>query len=164
MRPWSCPPRGFTLAEVAVVAAIVGVLAALAVGSLQGVIERARAVHDIDEVEALIRRARTLARVQRRCVRLDVERRQLSLTPLTHASGPPADCAGGDDDNTGTVTQALPAALQLTPRGPLLFNRTGAVVGNERQAVVVTMTVRGSPPRVVFLEALPGTGSVVRRG
>jgi hypothetical protein len=47
---------------------------------------------------------------------------------------------------------------------PILLDRTGAVLGNERQSVLVTVSVPDTPTRVIVLDVLPGTGSVVRRG
>jgi type II secretory pathway pseudopilin PulG len=154
----------FTLAEVAVVAAIVGVLAALGFATLDGVVARARALTALDEVEATVRRARNQARLQRRCVRVEVERTRITVIPLRHRTGPPADCSGGDDDNAARVQRVLPPTVQLTPRAAVLFNRTGALVGNDPQSIVVTVAARNVPTRVVFLQALPGAGSIVRRG
>ena len=165
------------MAEVAIVAAIVGVLASLGVASLIGVTARARQQRDADGVEDLVRRARNLARNERRCVRIDASASRITSTPLTHASRdsagrailptPPLDCTAqppmtaNDDTRRRTVLELAPG-VRLGPKSFLLDASGGAV--NGPQDLLVTVTASGAPPRTFAVRTLVGAGAIVRRG
>lgn len=159
--------RGFSLAEVAIVAAIVGVLASLGVASLLGVTSRARQQRDADSVEELVRRARNIARTERRCVRIDATATTLTLTPIRHGTDAnpktaPFDCAGGTDDTAHRVTTTMTAGVRLSPTS-FHLDRAGGAVGGA-QDIVVNVTVSGVPPRTFTVRTFVGAGAVVRRG
>lgn len=165
------------MAEVAIVAAIVGVLASLGIASLVGVTGRARQQRDADGVEDLVRKARNLARNERRCVRIDATASRLTSTPLTHASRdgagrailptPPPDCSAqapisvGDDAARRAVLDLAPG-VRLGPTSFLLDSSGGAV--NGPQDILVTVTASGAAPRTFTVRTLVGAGAVVRRG
>lgn len=154
--------RGFTLAEVAVVAAIVGILASMATVGVTALSGRAKMQRDADSVEELVRKARNLARSERRCVRLDATAGRLTMMPLTHARGAPPDCAGGVDDAARKQVINLVPAVRLTPTS-FFFDRAGGAVAGPKD-ILVTVTSPGTPPRTFTVRAFIGAGAVVRRG
>lgn len=145
-----------------VVVAIVGILSALAVGGLTTISGRARMQRDADSVEELLRKARNLARAERRCVRIDATTSKLTLTPLTHARGAPADCGGGVDDVARRTTVNLIRNVRLAPAS-FFFDRSGGAVGGP-QDLLVTVTAPGVPARTFTVRAFVGAGAIVRRG
>lgn len=146
--------------------AVIGVLASLSVASFNTVASRARMQRDADGVEDLVRRARNLARAERRCVRVDATTNRISLTPVAHALGAPADCLGGADVVDRRQTLALPAGVRLAPNA-FFFDRAGGAVGavaGVPQEIVVTVSAPGLPIRIFTVRALVGAGAVSRRG
>ena len=144
------------------VTAIVGVLAGLAVGSVSTISSRARMQRDADGVEDLVRRARNLARGERRCVRVDASATRITLTPLSHADGAPPNCAGGSDLSARKQTLDLPRGVRLAPNS-FFFDRGGGAV-DRSQEVVVTVSAPGLPVRTFSIRAVGGAGAVSRRG
>lgn len=161
--------KAFTLAELAVVIAIVGVLSALATVSVSALTGRARQQREIDDVEALLRKARNLARNERRCVRIDVAERAVTFTPLAHSGAAPFSCTGGSDIAAKRRVATVGPGVAIAARGAFFFDRLGGVVVDENatevgQEIALTVTAPGSPPRTFVLTSFVGAGAIVRRG
>ena len=144
------------------VVAIAGILSSLAVVSINTLVGRARMQRDADSVEELVRKARNLARSERRCVRLDATAGALTMTPLTHGRGAPADCSGGSDDNGRRVTLTLTPRVRLAPT-TFFFDRAGGAVDGP-QDILVTVSSPGVAVRTFTVRSFVGAGAVVRRG
>jgi type II secretory pathway pseudopilin PulG len=145
-----------------VVTAIVGVLASLGVASFSTISARARMQRDADGVEELVRKARNLARGERRCVRIDASATRITMTPLNHAAGAPPTCAGGVDLTARKQGLDLPRGVRLAPTS-FFFDRGGGAV-DRTQEVFVTVTAPGLPVRTFSVRAFVGAGAVSRRG
>lgn len=162
--------RGVTLLEILIVLAIIGVLASVAMVGVSDAVKRANLASDANGIEALLRRGRLVARLERRCVAVVTGGRDLTIVPIAHGSAPPADCSGGtrlEDRNLGTT---LPDGIQLGP-SQFFFDRAGGVIvdpsaAREGGGVDVAVTVRapGVPPRTFILRLLAGSGAISRLG
>ncbi len=161
--------RGFSLVEVMVTVAIVGVLASLAVVSMSDVIESARLRTDADAVEDVLRRARNLARLERRCVQAVATAGRLTTTPLDHGNlPPPPDCVGGRLLTERKVVLDLPRGLRLSDAS-FLFDRAGGVLIGEASPregggidILVTLSDKRGV-RTFRVSVLAGSGAIVRR-
>ncbi len=161
--------RAVTLIEVMVVVAIVGVLAAISLVAISDVIRRAQLSADADTIDDRLRRARMIARLERRCVSVVANGSRLELVPLTHRGSPPPDCDGGvrDDRDFGA---SFDRGIRFS-ESRFFFDRTGGVIvpggsGREGGGVDVTVTVvaPGVPLRTFIIRVLEGTGAITRFG
>lgn len=101
--------RAFSLIEVMVVVAIVGILAALAAPSLLGEVQKAKLQASTDTVAAFLLRAQNEAMVSRRCVRVRVTAPQSLVADRLDTF----DCDNDPVSASRISTSAAPAAGNL---------------------------------------------------
>jgi prepilin-type N-terminal cleavage/methylation domain-containing protein len=162
--------RGVTLLELLIVLAIIGVLATMAMVGVSDAVKRANLATEANGIEALLRRGRLVARLERRCVAVVTGGRGLAIVPVAHGSAPPADCAGGTRLEERDLGTTLSDGLGLSP-SQFFFDRAGGVIvapseAREGGGVDVAVTIRGPgvPPRTFILRLLAGTGAISRLG
>ena len=163
--------RAFTLLETMVVVAIVGVLASLAAVSMSDVVGSARLRADSERIDDLLRKARNLARLERRCVQAVATANRLTTTPLDHSPNPPPpDCAGGRLQADRRTVLEMPRGLRLS-EASFLFDRAGGILlAGDTAAragggvdIVVTVADGTRMPRTFRVGVLAGSGAIVRR-
>jgi prepilin-type N-terminal cleavage/methylation domain-containing protein len=132
--------RGFTLLELALVLAIMGLVAGIAIPRFQRVADSLAVHHAALEIVSAHRRARFSAILQNRMVQLTVRADSLAIripgTPgdLWHAAGPSAE------------------GVSLTgPSQPLLFSPLGLTVGVSNASFRLS---RGAATRTVIVSRL----------
>jgi prepilin-type N-terminal cleavage/methylation domain-containing protein len=132
--------RGFTLLELALVLAIMGLVAGIAIPRFQRVADSLAVHHAALEIVSAHRRARFSAILQNRMVQLTVRADSLAIqipgTPgdLWHAAGPNAE------------------GVSLTgPSQPLLFSPVGPTVGVSNASFRLS---RGAATRTVIVSRL----------
>ena len=121
--------RGFALVELALMIGLAGIIATIALPPLLGVRDRLAVDDVIYRLSALHGRARLLAMVEGRTVRLEIRPDTMLLQVVT-----------GTDTTTrwsGPGTASL-AALVSGPSRPLLFGSTGVTYGVSNATWVVS--------------------------
>jgi prepilin-type N-terminal cleavage/methylation domain-containing protein len=108
-RPAMVRLRGFSLIEVMVVVAIIGVMAALAGPSLLFEVQKAKLQASTDTIAAFLLRAQTEAMVSRRCVRVRVTSPQVLVADRLDTF----DCDNDPVSASRISTSAAPAAANL---------------------------------------------------
>jgi len=136
LKPNRAAPRAFTLIELMIVVAMIGVLSALAVPSFLTQIQAQKVRAAALTVESFLSEARELARRRSQCVDVSVSGQVISFQAWQ-------DCTGLDIDGLGSPTLAtalpafsrslkLPTLVQLgtfsTGDGKLVFNQSGGTV------------------------------------
>jgi prepilin-type N-terminal cleavage/methylation domain-containing protein len=159
---------GFTLVEIMVVVAIVGVISALALASLNQEVQRQRTAVIADEVGAALIEARNLARKRAQCVQVDINATAILMESY-------ATCTGLDIDGLGTpvVTTVTESITRSYGSRIALQDFTGAVAGttfhfNDKGGLPYTsevaLVVRDTRLNkdIVRYRILPAIGSVKR--
>lgn len=163
--------RGFTLVEAMMAVAIIGVLASIAAVSMSGTILSARLRADSEGVDDILRKARNLARLERRCVQAVTTANRLTTTPIDHSPNPPPpDCGGGRLQSERRAVLEFPRGLRMSAAS-FLFDRSGGVIlGDDTPAregggveIIVTIADGAKSPRTFRVGVLAGSGAVVRR-
>lgn len=116
-------PRGFTLMEMMVVVAILGILAAIAVPDLTPAVNNAKLRGQIDEVASFLENARRRARAEGRCYRVVQSGTELQMQRRANA-----DCY---TPKNGTLSGGGWEAVAFTLRPPPGFTYTLQSVPNE---------------------------------
>ncbi len=162
--------RAFSLLETMITVAIVGVLASIAAVSMSDVVGNARLRSDSDAIDDVLRRARNLARLERRCVQAVTTASRLTTTPLDHSPHPPPpDCAGGRLQTERRVVLDLPRGLRLSDTA-FIFDRSGGVLVSDSTRregggvdIVATVADGLHTASTFHVSVLAGSGAVVRR-
>lgn len=143
--------EGFTLVEIMIVVAMIGILTALGVSTLQGVLERQQMGAAAQEIQALLNQARSMARST--AVPATVTLTQVAAAPggsISATIGAPVNWSrtvnlgiGGGYNAVGLVGVAL-GPFTFAPRGtvtPAGFNLS--IQDRQGQAVAVSVGLLG---------------------
>lgn len=156
---------GFTLLELMVVVAIVGVLAALAGPSLSTASRNARQRQDIVAIQGLLSEARITARRLNRCVvmeRLDAQ--QLRWRTFSDNSARCPTVALDDQSRTLKIAEGRWQVLEMQgaddTNGDILFLRNGSTPYADRASLRVRS---GVTSQVRHFDIIPATGAVRER-
>lgn len=151
---------GFTLVELMVVVAIIGVAAALAAPSIRDLSRRQRENEAIVDVEGALRDARNTARVNRRCVTVALAGNVITATKSActgfkrfGGSAPTMGTADGSKTTTIDDTIVVGALSE-----PLTFHPYGGTtaVGN----VTLTLSSAALGTSRALITVFPGVGTV----
>lgn len=151
--------RGFSLLELFITIAIIGVLAALAGPSITTMIQNRTASIEVDKVQAAFEAARDDARARLRCIRV----RNTTASTLTIEELTPVGTA------CGTVVAGTPEVKQFNARAvampgtiDITFTRTGSVSGTVDPTFVVQALRPGHAPRPHSFKIFRALGLVRR--
>ncbi len=153
--------RAVTLVEILIVVAMLGVLASLSMISISDTVIRARMVADADEIDDILRRARLLARMERRCVLVVTDQNRIDIIPLGHNGAPPPDCSESEQLAGRATSRTLMQGISLS-QSAVMFDRAGGAL--QPFDLVVTLTPPGAPTRVFIIRVLAGSGAISRVG
>ena len=128
-------PRGFTLLEMVIVVAILGVMAALAVPDLTPAIHTARMRGAADEVIIFLERARRSAQAEGRCFKITLPTpNRMVMERLRHANcfDPVGGAPAGPWDPVASVTlqPGFAFVLDTLPGSTLIFRPNGRLRGD----------------------------------
>lgn len=162
--------RGFSLLELMVVVALVGILASLAVPSFQGGMERKKAALEIERVSHALLEIRNYARTRIRCVEVTISAHQIVATPYEDGANPNEPCANpttpiADEVKTYTFasTVSLSAATAPGLGGNLWFDQSGGPFDPSNDTILLDPTQIVVTPTVVAARTVriyPLTGAV----
>jgi prepilin-type N-terminal cleavage/methylation domain-containing protein len=130
-------PRAFTLAELMIVVAILGVTAALALPRVSTMMRVRAAAQELTRLELLVQDARDQARAELSCVRVT------NPSPDTLRRDHLRQALDGTCMATLLRRETLPLdarAIALSTPFSITFDRTGSLVGVEPEAVDITVS------------------------
>jgi prepilin-type N-terminal cleavage/methylation domain-containing protein len=154
-------PRGFTLIEMCVVVAIIGIMTALAVPDLTPVIYAARRDAAASEVITFLERARRSAMAEGRCYRVTLPTpNSIAMARRTHANcfDPVTDTAWSEVANV-VLQPGFSFAVATLPTGnPIVFRPTGRLRGDgdlditdDGARIVITTPALADRHTVIFV-------------
>lgn len=118
--------RAFSLVELSVTVAIVGIVAALATPNVTSMVQARKASIEVDKVESRIKKARDDARARLRCIRVQ---RGPSLNQLTISEMVAAPSGCGATAASSTTETFDARAVEITTALDITFTRSGSVSG-----------------------------------
>jgi prepilin-type N-terminal cleavage/methylation domain-containing protein len=164
-RPWHHPPRGFTLVELLVALALVGILAGVAVPMTSGFVARSRVDSSVTGAITAVKAARDRAVSERRNVQLNfvgtnritVQRHEVPGPTLTqvdqleleeHMQFAKFEGVPDTPDGFGNAT-----AIVFTGTPPVMFTSDGSLIDSNGDIVNGTILL-GRPPDVMSARAI----------
>lgn len=142
-------PHGFSFVELLIVVAIFGVLAALALPSIQTLVQTRRSSIEVAKVQAAIEGARDDARARLRCIRVrkvaDATLAFEELAPVAGPGGAAATCGGSSV--ASTETKSFDArAVRIASDVDFTFTRSGSVEGTvDRDVTIIGLRPDAGP-------------------
>lgn len=121
------PSGGFTLIEMMVTVALIGIMAGLAVTGVQGVLPRVRATRSVAEVEAMFRSASRLAQSGQSTIWVGIDRSP-ALPPYKYFM---------IEDWNGNLDSTMPGFSASTPTADFDDEPTLTGEGNRRDRIVL---------------------------
>jgi prepilin-type N-terminal cleavage/methylation domain-containing protein len=159
---WGPPPpkrrrRGFTLIEMMIVVAIVGITATIAVPNIIGTVRAREAEGQMLEVQHILLRARNRARNAVCVMHVTVATNSITVGP--DPSDPSADCLALDtlQYDVGEYVTLTDFTVNGATTDPLVLNAQGGTDYDYRARMIATNTYDGATRN---LELWPAIGSV----